>query len=77
MDFATIQSAEYADFMLKKGTPEIFDQVPMGTGPFTFVQLPEGRGHPLQGVPGYWGGKAAVDGLVFAITPDPRLAMPS
>src|SRR5215471_130570 len=28
MDFATIQSAEYADYLMKKGTPEQFDQVP-------------------------------------------------
>ena len=33
MDFATIQSAEYADFLMKKGTPEIYDQVPVGTVP--------------------------------------------
>ncbi len=37
MDFGTIQSAEYADFLMKKGKPEQFDQVPVGTGPFTFV----------------------------------------
>ena len=37
MDFASIGSAEYADFLLKKGTPEQFDQVPVGTGPFSFV----------------------------------------
>ena len=37
MDFATIQSAEYADYLMKKGTPEQFDQIPVGTGPFQFV----------------------------------------
>ena len=35
MDFATIHSAEYADFLLKAGTPEQFDQMPVGTGPFS------------------------------------------
>ena len=37
MDFASIESAEYADFLMKKGTPEQFDQIPVGTGPFMFV----------------------------------------
>jgi dipeptide transport system substrate-binding protein len=31
MDFAAIHSAEYADFLTKKGTPEQFDQMPVGT----------------------------------------------
>jgi len=37
MDFATIHSAEYADFLTKKGAPEEFDQIPVGTGSFSFV----------------------------------------
>ncbi len=37
MDFATIQSAEYAKFLMDKGTPEQFDQIPVGTGSFQFV----------------------------------------
>ena len=37
MDFMAIGSKEYADFLLKKGTPEQFDQAPVGTGPFSFV----------------------------------------
>ena len=50
MDFATIHSAEYADFLTKKGTPEEFDQIPVGTGSFSLRRLPEGRSHPLQGL---------------------------
>ena len=30
MDFASIHSAEYAKFLLDKGTPEQFDQMPGG-----------------------------------------------
>ncbi|HZA01308.1 MAG TPA: ABC transporter substrate-binding protein, partial [Hyphomicrobiaceae bacterium] len=37
MDFGTIHSAEYADFLMKAGKPEQFDQMPVGTGPFRFV----------------------------------------
>ncbi|WP_302788672.1 ABC transporter substrate-binding protein, partial [Escherichia coli] len=38
MDFASILSAEYADAMLKKGTPEYVDNWPIGTGPFALQQ---------------------------------------
>ncbi len=50
MDFASILSKEYFDTMMKKGTPNAADVYPIGTGPFEFVSLPEGRDHPLQGV---------------------------
>ena len=49
MDFASIGSAEYADACSKKGTPEQFDQVPVGTGPFSLRRLSEGYRDPLQG----------------------------
>ena len=51
MDFASILSAEYADQMLKAGTPEKLDLDPVGTGPVPARRLPEGRGDPLQGQP--------------------------
>ncbi len=38
MEFAAVQSKEYADAMLKAGTPEKIDQEPIGTGPFYLVQ---------------------------------------
>lgn len=38
MDFASILSAEYADNMLKAGTPEKVDLNPIGTGPFQLQQ---------------------------------------
>ena len=71
MDFASIASAEYADFLLKKGTPEQFDQVPVGTGPFSFVAYQKDAVIRYKKNPDYFGEKALVDDLVFAITPDP------
>ena len=50
MDFASILSAEYFETMRTKGTPNAADVYPIGTGPFEFVSLPEGRDDPLQGV---------------------------
>jgi dipeptide transport system substrate-binding protein len=70
MDFATIQSAEYADFLLKAGKPEQFDQVPVGTGPFQFVAYQKDAVIRYKAFDAYWGGKAKIDDLVYAITPD-------
>ena len=49
MDFASIFSAEYADKMMAAGTPEVIDQMPVGTGPFPARCISERRGYPLQG----------------------------
>jgi dipeptide transport system substrate-binding protein len=71
MDFASIQSAEYANNLLKKGTPEQFDQIPVGTGPFSFVTYQKDAVIRYKANKNYWGEKPLVDDLVFAITPDP------
>lgn len=70
MDFAVIQSAEYADMMMKKGTPEMVDQWPIGTGPFAFVGYKKDAQIRYVANPTYWKGKAPIDKLVFAITPN-------
>jgi dipeptide transport system substrate-binding protein len=76
MDFATIHSAEYADHLSKAGTPEKFDQEPVGTGPFEFVAYQKDAVIRFKAFADHWAGKSALDSLVFAITPDPtqRLA---
>ncbi|WP_018262033.1 ABC transporter substrate-binding protein [Methylobacterium sp. WSM2598] len=70
MSYAAIQSKEYADAMLKAGTPEKIDQSPIGTGPFYLVQYQKDAIIRYKAFPEYWGGKAKIDDLVFAITPD-------
>jgi dipeptide transport system substrate-binding protein len=70
MPFAAIQSKEYADAMLKAGTPEKIDQDPIGTGPFSLVQYQKDAVIRYKAWPQYWGGKAKIDDLVYAITPD-------
>lgn len=70
MDFASIHSAEYADAMLKAGTPEKFDQNPVGTGPFQLVSYQKDTTIRYKAHPAYWRGKAAIDDLIFAITTD-------
>ena len=70
MDFASIMSAEYADAMSEAGTPEEVDLNPVGTGPFQLVAYQKDAVIRYKAHPNYWAGKAAIDDLVFAITPD-------
>lgn len=70
MDFASILSAEYADKMLAAGTPEKVDLNPVGTGPFQLVQYQKDAVIRYKAHPAYFQGKAAIDDLIFAITPD-------
>jgi dipeptide transport system substrate-binding protein len=73
MDFASIHSAEYADFLAKQNKKEQFDQVPVGTGPFSFVTYQKDAVIRFKANKDYWGPateKAQFDDLVFAITPD-------
>ncbi|MGV3346863.1 dipeptide ABC transporter periplasmic-binding protein DppA [Enterobacteriaceae bacterium LUAb1] len=70
MDFASILSAEYADTMLKAGTPEKVDLNPVGTGPFQLVQYQKDSRILYKANPHYWGEKPKIDRLVFSITPD-------
>ena len=70
MDFAGVQSKEYADALLKAGTPEKIDQEPVGTGPFQLVQYQKDTIVRYKAFPQYWAGKAKIDDLIFSITPD-------
>ena len=70
MQWAGVQSKEYADAMLKAGTPEKIDQEPIGTGPFYLVQYQKDAIVRYKAFPEYWAGKAKIDDLVFSITPD-------
>ena len=70
MPFAAVQSKEYADAMLKAGTPEKIDQDPIGTGPFYLVQYQKDAVIRYKAFPQHWAGKAKIDDLVYAITPD-------
>ncbi len=70
MQFAGVQSKEYAIAMLKAGTPEKIDQEPIGTGPFQLVQYQKDAIIRYKAFDKYWDGKAKIDDLIFSITPD-------
>ena len=70
MQWAGVQSKEYADAMLKAGTPEKIDQEPVGTGPYAVVQYQKDAIIRFKAHPDYWAGKAKIEDLIFSITPD-------
>ncbi|MBK0329237.1 ABC transporter substrate-binding protein [Rhodobacteraceae bacterium F11138] len=70
MDFGSIMSKEYADAMIQAGTPEMLNQAPIGTGPFSFQAYQKDAFIRYLRNDEYYGDKAKVESLVFAITPD-------
>ena len=75
MDFARIQSKEYADALLKLGRPELIDQEPIGTGPFEMVNYQRDSTIRYRPFKQYWGPKPKIDGLVFSINKDPAVRL--
>ena len=75
MGFASIYSAEYADKLMKAGTPELMNSQPIGTGPFVFNRFQKDAVVRYKANPDYFAGKPAVDGLIFAITPDANVRL--
>jgi dipeptide transport system substrate-binding protein len=73
MDFASILSEEYAQNLTELGKPEQIDNMPVGTGPFQLVRYQPDAFIRYKPHPSYWKGKEQLEGLVFAITPDPSL----
>jgi dipeptide transport system substrate-binding protein len=70
MDFASILSAEYADAMMKKGTPEYVDTWPIGTGPYVLQQYKVDSLIRYAANPNYWDGEVPTKHLIFSITPN-------
>ncbi len=75
MDFASIQSAEYAEMLTKAGHPEQIDQLPIGTGPFSFVAYQRDATIRYRRFDDFWGPKAKLDALVFSINKDPAVRL--
>src|SRR6185295_16333711 len=64
MDFASINSAEYFDTMMKKGTPNAADIYPIGTGPFEFVSYQKDATIRYKAFDQYWKGRPKIDNLI-------------
>ncbi len=70
VEWAAIQSKEYADQLLKAGTPEKLDLEPIGTGPFYLAEYRKGAFIRFRAFPFHWAGTPKLDELIFSITPD-------
>ena len=72
--FAGIHSAEYAQALAAAGATGEFATAPVGTGPFALVEQQPGLTLRYRSFPDYWRRLdqpgAAIDNLVFAITPN-------
>jgi dipeptide transport system substrate-binding protein len=55
---------------MKDGHPEDFNQKPVGTGPFVFVDYQKDAVARYKANPDYWGSKPRIDNLAIAIVPD-------
>ncbi len=73
MSFAVVHSKEYGDQLLKAGTPQKIDIEPVGTGPFVLKRYVKDNAIRYEAHPTYWQGRAKLDKVVFAITPDPNV----
>ncbi|MCL6262025.1 ABC transporter substrate-binding protein [Craterilacuibacter sp. RT1T] len=74
MSFASIQSAEYADQLLKSGKASDLNQKPIGTGPFVFRRYQKDAQIRYSGNKQYWKpADVKLDNLVFAIVTDPSV----
>lgn len=75
MDFASILSKEYADKLQADGKMAQMNQMPLGTGPFSFVGYQQDAVVRFKSNPDYWRGKTKIDDLVFAIATDPSIRL--
>ncbi|HSC81158.1 MAG TPA: ABC transporter substrate-binding protein [Chitinolyticbacter sp.] len=71
MSFSSIQSAEYANQLLKTNKAGLINTQPVGTGPFVFKSYQKDAVIRFDANPDYWNKKELLlDKLIFAITPD-------
>ncbi len=75
MDFASILSAEYGDYLVKNNKRERMDFDPIGTGPFTFKSYSKDSLIRYEANKNYFKTPPKVNKLVFAITPDPSVRL--
>ncbi|MDF0730304.1 ABC transporter substrate-binding protein [Pseudomonas entomophila] len=74
MSFASILSAEYAEHLLKAGTPSDINLKPIGTGPFVFSRYQKDTQIRYKGNKDYWAPEEVkLDNLVFSINVDPSV----
>ncbi|MFY8031604.1 MAG: ABC transporter substrate-binding protein, partial [Devosia sp.] len=74
MDFLSIGSAEYAAQLEAAGTMAQFNQMPVGTGKFMYVDYQTDTVIRYKSFADHFGGASPIDDLIFAITKEPAAA---
>ena len=76
MSFASIQSDEYANQLLKAGKAADINQKPIGTGPFVFSRYQKDAVIRFKGNKSYWQPEEVkIDNLIFSINTDASVRM--
>ncbi|AZZ35645.1 ABC transporter substrate-binding protein [Bdellovibrio sp. qaytius] len=71
MDFASILSEEYAQFLVKSGKGlKTLETAPIGTGPFVFKSYQKDSTVKYTANPAYFKGKPKIENLIFVIVAD-------
>lgn len=73
MSFAAIQSAEYAEQLLREGRAHAINNEPVGTGPYRFKSYQKDEAVRMQPHPGYWGQPQRTPALIYAIAREPNV----
>ncbi|MFV0322457.1 MAG: ABC transporter substrate-binding protein [Alphaproteobacteria bacterium] len=71
MDFASIQSAEYMNYLMEKGEPNKLNTDPIGTGPWVFAGYQQDSTIRYTAKPDHYNGKPNIDRMIFSINTDP------
>ena len=74
-DFAIILSAEYADKLVSRNQKELIDLVPVGTGPYKFVNFRQDQYIRYIKHAEYWREEELTNKLIFDITPSSSLRL--
>lgn len=71
--WASIQSAEYAEQLLKAGKASQINVLPVGTGPYMFKSYAKDDVLRMTANPDYWGRQQLTKNLVFSISREPNV----
>lgn len=76
MDFASILSKEYSEYLIKSGKGlKALETAPIGTGPFIFKSYQKDSAVRYTANPQYFRGKPKIENLVYVIVTDPTVRL--
>lgn len=73
MSFAAIQSAQYADQLLRTGRTSDINNYPVGTGPYRFRGYKKDAVLRMEANPDYWGQQQRTQKLIYSISREPNV----